>query len=115
MAEELRSLPGPYELLDLPDRGSVRLRIVSSERGSIIIHPKYPGAPEEKEIPVLRVHLAPGVKPYPPMYYDITSKTLIAQMLPLLYESGFERYEYVITKYGVAPRARFTLERVALP
>lgn len=115
MAEELRRLPGPYELLDLVDRGSVRLRIVSSERGSIIIHPRYPGAPPEKEIPVLRVHLAPGVKPYPPMYYDITSKTLTAQMLPLLMERGFENYEYVVTKYGVAPRARFTLERVALP
>jgi len=35
-------------------------------------------------------------------------------MLPLLLEPGFDRYEYVVTKYGVAPRARFTLERVPL-
>ena len=111
MAEELRRLPGPYEILDLPDRGSVSIRVVSWERGSIIIHPRWPGAPAEKEIPVLRVHLAAGVKPYPPMYYDVTSKTLQAQFLPMLMERGFENYEYVVTKYGVAPRARFTLER----
>jgi len=115
MVEELRVLPGPYEIMDLRDRESVRLRIVSYEQGSITIHPRYEGAPPEKEIPVLRVHLAPGVKAFPPNYYDITSKTLIAQLLPLLYERGFENYEYVITKYGVAPRARFTLERAALP
>lgn len=114
MAEELRRLPGPYEILDLADGGSVRLKVVSYERGSIIIHPRYPGAPAEKEIPVLRVHLPPDVKPYPPMYYDITSKTLQAQFLPLLMERGFERYEYVITKHGVAPRARFTLERLPI-
>ena len=115
MSEELRRLLGPYELLDLDDRGSVRIQIVSSERGTIIIHPKYPGAPAEKEIPVLRVHLKPGSKPYPPMYWDITSKTLQAQLWPLLLQAGFENYEYVITKHGIAPRARFTLERVALP
>jgi len=114
MAEVLRPLVGPYEILDLPDRGSVRLRIVTWERGSMIIHPRFAGAPTEKEIEVLRLHLAAGVKAYPPPYYDITSKTLQAQLLPLLLERGFERYEYVITKFGVAPKARFTLERVPL-
>lgn len=80
----------------------------------MVIHPKYPGAPAEKEIVVLRVHLAVGVKPYPPMYYDITSKTLQAQLVPMLLEARFVEYEYVVTKHGVAPRARFTLERVAI-
>jgi len=111
---ELRPLVGPFEILDLADRGSVRLRVVSWERGTMTIKPRYPGAPAEKEIEVLRVHLAEGVKPYPPSYWDITSKTLEAQMLPLLLERDFPRYEYVITKYGVAPRARFTVERVPL-
>jgi hypothetical protein len=114
MAEGLRPLVGPYELLDLPDRGSVRLRIVSWEQGSMTISPRYEGAPSEKVVPVLRVHLAAGVKPYAPYYYDITSKTLQAQLVPLLLERGYDRYEYVVTKYGVAPRARFTLERVPL-
>ena len=114
MAEELRELLGPYELLDLGDRETATLRIVSSERGTMLIHPKYAGAPPEKRIPVLRVHLRPGVKPYPPNYFDITSKTLQAQLQPFLFEPGFENYEYVITKHGVPPRARFTLERIPI-
>jgi len=112
VAEVLRPLPGPYELLDLPDRGRVSLKIMTWERGTMIIHPNRGEGPTEKEIEVLRVHLAVGVKDYPPMYYDITSKTLMAQMLPMFYERGYENYTYVITKYGVAPRARFTLERI---
>jgi len=114
LAEVLRRLQGPIELLDLADRGSVRLRVTYWERGSLEIHPRYEGAPASKEVEALRVHLAPGVKEYPPMYYDITSKTLMAQLLPLLLERGYERYTFVITKYGVAPRARFTLEAVPL-
>jgi len=78
------------------------------------IRTRGPGAPEEKEIEVLRLHLPPGVKPYPPNYWDITSKTLMAQFLPHLLQPMFERYEYIVTKYGIAPRARFTLERVPL-
>lgn len=114
MAEDLRRLVGPYEILELADRESVRLRVVSFERGSMVIHPRWAGAPSEKLIPVLRVHLAEETKPYPPRYYDITSKTLQAQMLPLLMERGFERFEYVVTAYGVAPRKRFTLERLPM-
>ena len=114
MAEVLRELVGPYELLDLPDRGVARLRVTSWERGSILIHPRYEGAPEEKVVPALRVHLTMSSKPLPPHFYDITSKTLMAQLVPLLMERDYDRYEYVITKYGVAPKARFTLERIPL-
>lgn len=112
MAEELRRLAGPYEILDLPDRGKVTLYVTSWERGSMIIHPKYPGAPPEKEIPVLRTHVTTETKPYPPPYYDITSKTLQAQLLPMLAAGDFRDYAYVVTKFGIAPRARFTVERV---
>lgn len=111
MAEGLRRLVGPYEIFELVDRETRVLRVVSWEQGSIVIHPRYEGAPSEKEVGALRVHLAAGVKPYPPMYWDITSKTLMAQLVPMLMERGFENYEYVVTKYGVAPKARFTLER----
>ena len=112
MTEGLRPLPGPYEILDLADGESKDLIIRAWERGSIVIHPRYPGAPAEKTIPVLRAHLTEAAKEYPPMYYDITSKTLTAQLLPLLAGVGWERYVYRVTKHGVAPRARFTLERI---
>jgi len=112
MSEELRMLPGPYEILDLKDGESITLRIVGWERGKIIIHPRYPGAPPEKEIPVLRVHVTEDTKPYPPYYYDITAKTLQYQLLPYLLEPGYEKYLFKITKHGVPPRARFTLIRI---
>lgn len=111
MAAVLRRLPGPYEILDLQDQGRMALRLVSWERGTMIIHPRNAGAGEEKEIDIIRLHLAAGVKAVPPNYYDVTSKTLQAQLLPMIMERGFERFEYTITKYGVAPRARFTVER----
>lgn len=106
-------LPGPYELLELQDGESVDLRVRSWQRGTMIIHPKYPGAPAEKEIEVLRVHMQEGSKQYPPMYYDITSKTLNAQLLPFLLEPGFEAWSFRVTKHGIGVRARFTLQRGA--
>jgi len=112
MAEVLRRLPEPYEILELADGQRLALRIVGWERGTMVIHPRWPGAPEEKEIPVLRVHVSEATKPYPPRYFDITAKTLQAQLLPLLSEPGYENYEYVVTAHGVAPRKRFTVERV---
>jgi len=80
----------------------------------MVIHPRYPGAPSEKEVEVLRVHVTEAAKVAPPYYFDITSKTLMAQMIPLLMERDYDRYEYLVTKYGVAPKARFTLERIPI-
>jgi len=114
VAGELRRLPGPIEFLNLPDGGVARLRIVAWERGSVVIRQPRPEPAAEKEIPILRVHLAPGVKPYPPLYWNLSSKTLAAQLLPFLERPRFEHYEYVVTKYGVAPKARYTVERVPL-
>ena len=111
MAAEMRRLAGPIEFLELADAQSATLRVISYERGSTVIKTIRRGVEVDLEIPVLRVHLAPGAKLYPPMYYDISSKTLTAQLLPLLSEPGFEKYEYIITAHGVAPRKRFTLER----
>lgn len=112
MAEELRRLAGPYEILELADRESADLKIVSFERGTMEIRPRYAGAPETKEIPVLRVHVTAATKPLAPQYYDITSKTLAAQLLPFLHQPGFEKWTFRVTAYGVAPRKRFSLERL---
>ena len=111
MVEELRKLPGPIEFLELGDRESVDLKVVSWERGTTEIHTTRRGAEVTIEIPILRVHVPVDVKPYPPMYYDISSKTLMAQLVPLLARPDFRKWSYHVTAYGVAPRKRFTLER----
>lgn len=114
VAEVLRRLPGPMEWLELPDGGSVRLRVTSWERGSAEIERRRIEPVGRAEIPVLRLHLWQGYKDYPPNYYDLGSKTLQAQLLPMLLERGYENYVYVITKFGRAPKARYTVEKVPL-
>lgn len=111
MAEELRPLPGPYEILDLSDGQGIEFAIDRWEQGTIVIHPKYAGAPTEQTIIALRLHLPIGYKPVGLPYWDITSKTLRAQLLPLLMYRNFNRFLYAITKHGVRPRARFSLSR----
>lgn len=112
MTEEFGKLPGPIEFLELRDRESVTLKVVSWERGTTEIATSRRGREVTIEIPVLRVHVTTETKPYPPNYYDISSKTLTAQLLPLLLQRGYEKWSYRVTAHGVAPRKRFTLERL---
>ena len=102
-------LPEPAEILDLADGATITLMIISWEEGKLLIHPKYPGAPEEQIINVLRLHLKPGIKTTVPYYWDVTSKTLIAGMKPYLTKPGFDKLKYTITAHGVRPTKRFTL------
>jgi len=102
-------LDPPHEILELADGESVDLRIASWERGDIVIHPRYSGAPESKVIRALRVHVAPSVKATLPHYWDITSGTLIAGLIPYLARAGFETRVFRITARGVRPTKRFTL------
>jgi hypothetical protein len=102
-------LSEPFEILELADGVSVRLRAVRFEFGEMDIHPRYPGAPESKRIPVLRVHLAPGVKPTGVPYWDVTSKTLQAQLKPLEPEIVGHGREFVVTAHGSGPSKRFSV------
>ena len=99
----------PFEILELADGMSLRLAISRSEKSRMVIHPRYAGAPAEKEIPVLRLHLKEGYKPVGPAYYDVTSKTLQAQLAPHLEELARSGREFVITAHGSGPRKRFSL------
>lgn len=105
-------LEGPYEILELGDGQTVDLSISGYQIGNIVIHPRYPGAPERKTIMALRLLLRPGIKPVGVQYYDVTSQTLIAQLKPYLDILSRTGGKFRITAYGVAPRKRFT---VAVP
>jgi len=114
MTTEVGRLPGPYEILDLADGASESFIPVKYERGTMVISPRWRGAPAEKEIPMLRVHVRTEDKPFFPHYWDITSKTAQAQLLPMLMDPRARDYLITITKYGVAPRARFTVARAPM-
>ena len=104
----MERLEGPFEILELEDEGALTTRIMRWQLGEVEIHPSY--KPEGKWIKALRIHVPEADKQYFPFYWDVTSQTLLAQLLPYLERTGYERRTYTIVKHGVAPRARFTLE-----
>ena len=101
-------LEGPYEILELDDRESIEFHIEKWQLGEMVIKPKY--APQGKTIKALRVFIPKEEKNFFPYYWDVTGQTLVAQLLPILEGNKFKGKVFKITKYGVAPRARFTLE-----
>jgi hypothetical protein len=109
MAEELLYLPGPFEILELQDGKTIRLRITEWAYGKMLIKPRYYGAPEEKEINVLRLHVDPSFKPTAPHYWDFTAGTAIASILPELRAKKHQTHVLVLTAHGEAPKKRFTV------
>jgi hypothetical protein len=101
------TLPGPYEILELEDGETLDTKVLRWELGEVTIHPA--AQPAGKLILALRIHVPETSKEYFPFYWDVTSQTLIAQIMPFLRAPGFREKLYSITKHGVAPRARFTL------
>jgi len=108
MAEELRELPGPYELFELTDRESKEFSILNWEIGTIRISTLE--VPTGKVVKTLRIFVPTADKPIGVNWYDITSQTLIAQLQPYLETRDYPKKRFIITKYGTKPKARFSLE-----
>lgn len=103
----MAELPGPYEILELGDGESLTVRVERWESGEVTIYP--PHARQGKVIQALRIHVGPDQKQFFPYWWDLTSKTLVAQLLPMLEAGTVGTRPVTITKHGVAPRARFTV------
>ena len=104
-----RLLSEPFEFLELKDGTSLTLVATGQQWGEAVIHPLYPRAPEEKRIPVLRLSVKPEYKPTGVGYWDITSKTLQAQLRPLLPDLIARGAEFTVTAHGEGPQKRFSL------
>jgi hypothetical protein len=104
----MSNLPSPYEVVDLQDGESLKLHVLSFEKGEITINPKH--TPGEKVVQAIRLHVPQADKPHYPFYWDSTSKTLVAQLEPLLPSIIQNKRLVTITKRGIAPKARFTVE-----
>ena len=103
----LEPLPGPFEIFELGNGNTRDLLITGWRLGRMTIHPRTTGL--TKDIIALRVNVPEEIKALFPDYYDITSQTLIAQLLPILEAGEFEGKSFRITKYGSGPAARFAL------
>lgn len=104
----MATLPGPYELMDLQDKERVSFRVVRFEEGEITI--KTDQEPGGKVVQACRVHVPREDKPAGLPYYDITSKTLCADILPFLKDPVQMRRRFTVTAHGVRPRKRYALE-----
>lgn len=101
-------LDGPQEFLELADGETKTLRITRFEVGETII--KTPQAPQGKAIDVVRVHVLAAEKEHAPYYWDISSKRLMALILPKLQAGGYQEKTFVIKASGVKPAKWFDLE-----
>lgn len=101
-------LEPPYEILDLADGESAEFRILRYQRGEVTIQTRL--EPQGKTVPVIRVWVPPEDKPLGAPYWDITSRTLQARLEPVLDMLVVRRQWIRITKHGVAPTARHSVE-----
>jgi len=106
-------LPGPYELLELVDKAALELLITGYQKGEVVIHPRYAGAPASKTITAMRVYVDPTTKPMGPAWWDITSQTLIAQLEPFLKGITAAPRRFKLVAHGIAPAKRYSVEVLA--
>lgn len=126
----MSDLAEPMEFLDLEHGNSIQLRITSYEIGTTVIHPTKltprhhrlhmdqnglteppaPGTPISVRIPVLRVHGERLDTPSPLRYWDISSKTLTADLEPRLRAAAGVPLDVVLTANGYKPTKRYSVE-----
>jgi hypothetical protein len=122
-------LPEPYEFLDLEHGLSVSLAISRSEMGTALIHPTAitprqirlymmqnglsepppAGTPISVAIPVMRVYGVRLDEASPLSYWDISSKTLQANLWPRLLANRGGILTVTITANGYRPTKRYSV------
>lgn len=122
-------LPGPMNLFDLEHESSVRLALTHYQVGSTVIHPTKvtprhvrtymeqhdlsapppSGTPISITVPVLRVFGERLDAVSPEKYWDITSKTLMADLEPRLNAAAGTQLIVTITANGYKPTKRYSV------
>ena len=105
---DLPEIPEPFNFLELRDGQTITLTPTAYQLGKTLIQPRDGRPP--REVPVLRLWVPHTQLPTLPHYWDITSKHLVAGLMPYLEEHGAGTYTFTITRYGSGPSARFQLE-----
>ena len=104
----------PYDMLALENGQELSFHVVRYESGTLIIHPVYPGAPDEKEVRGLRIYVRTEDKPYLPSYWDITPQHLVVGLEPLLRDvQGTDRtvtLKAFLTRPGDPASKRFSIK-----
>lgn len=101
-------LAPPAEILDLANGEAAEFRILRVDRGELNIATRL--EPQGKTIPVLRLFVPPEDKPLGAPYWDVTSRTLVARLDPIIDMLVGTRRRIRVTKFGVAPTARHQVD-----
>lgn len=129
--EALKELSPPFEMLDIDPGQTVTMTVLRWEFGLAVIHPRYPGAPPEKEVTILRIWVpveqkieqlrklgkippgggpaAAGAQLAVPPYWDIAQRRLQEGLKPLLPAPGGKPVTIEVQKIGLPPRAYFSV------
>ena len=122
-------LAEPIELVDLHAGESMTLRVDQFQDGSTIIHPKNPtprhvrqhmdqrqlvepptiGTPISVEVPALRLFGQRLDQPSNALYWDVTSKTLRADLLARFTNNPNFPVKLTLTANGHAPQKRYSV------
>jgi hypothetical protein len=127
----VKRLEPPYEIFDIEPCQTVRMSPLKFEIGTIVIHPRWVGAPPEKEVTAIRIWVTEAEKreqlralkwipggggPTPGgsqevvlPYWDITSARLRVSLLQVIERVIADRSTLEIHKVGRAPRAFFSV------
>lgn len=108
--EKLKSLPPPFEIFELKSGEKKCFRVEKWEAGLIKIKTRRAIPIGEKTVVALRVYVPKKYKELPPPWWDITAKTLVWQLYGILKSPRYDRYLICVTKHGVPPKARFSVD-----
>jgi len=123
------NLEEPYEYLDLHPGDNFTLRVESYRDGTAVIHPKSPtprhvaihmdqkglaaapaaGTPISITVPVLRLYGERVDQPSTARYYDISSKTLRADLIARLDKGLLMPFLLSLSASGHAPQKRYSV------
>lgn len=104
----MQPIAPPLEILELGDGETRELVVTGYALGSTTITPRDRMIP--KTVDVVRLIVDRQSKSLFPYYYDLTASTLTAQVRPKLETITTWPRVVRIAKYGVAPRARYSVE-----
>jgi hypothetical protein len=95
-------------ILELQDRQGIIITPIKYEIFEYTIFPKYLQG-QSKKIKILRIYVPKEEQLFGPGYWDITSQTLIATLLPILKQKTLGSFKVQIVAIGVAPAKRFSV------
>ncbi|MEM2370577.1 MAG: hypothetical protein QXH51_06715 [Candidatus Bathyarchaeia archaeon] len=108
--QALRELSRPYEIYEFVPCHPVDFKVMRYEVGRITIAPRWPGAPPQKTVIAVRLHVDPTTKPTFPYYWDITPSRLVHQLAAMLAADFKPGRTIRIHRDIPGPKAHFTVQ-----